>query len=316
MMKYLNEDKKAKILLGLILIVFIIGFNIMEPKFLQMSNITLFFKQLPLLGIIGIGITMVLITGAIDLSIGSIAALSGTLAVYFAVNNYNPIICLLLAIISGVICGAVNGFLVTRFKLQPFILTLGTNLVIRGSLLAVTAGMPISGIPDWFYAISNTHIIGPIYSNTIVFIIIAIIASFLLQKTRFGRYSYAVGSNTEAARLSGIKTKTHIIKVYMIEASFAAIAGILLMSTINSGGPNEANGIDLYGLAAAIIGGAQFSGGVGTISGSIIGVLIIRVIQSGLAILGVNSFTQQAIIGIIIVVAIIIDSLRSNRRKK
>lgn len=316
MKKLLNEKNAQMMVLGIIILILSVVFGTMNPAFASYSNISLFIKQLPLLGMIAIAYVMLLISGNVDLSIGSIAAFAGTLTVWLATLGLNPVIVLTIGILSGVMWGALNGTLISKFALQPFILTMGTNFFIRGILLFITKGQPIGGVPDWIYSLSNTHIIGPIYSNFIMFIIIAIFMSFLLNKTRFGRYTFAVGNNSEAAKLSGIKVNRQVIKVFMIEGAIAAIAGIFLMSLINIGGPNEINGTDLYAMAAAIIGGAQFSGGVGTVSGTILGVIIIKIIENGLAVVGANSFLQQAVIGSIIVIAIVIDSIRSKNSRK
>ncbi len=169
----------------------------------------------------------------------------------------------------------------------------------------------MKGVPDWFYDISNTKLLGGyISSNTVVLIVLIIAFVFIMNRTRFGRQCYAVGSNPEAARLSGIKVDRHLIKVFVFEGMIAAVAGILLMSNLNVGAPSEAAGMDLMALAGAIMGGTWFSGGVGTIGGAIAGILTIRVFQSGLAVMGTNSFLQQAVTGIIIVVAIVIDYFR------
>ena len=209
------------------------------------------------------------------------------------------------------LCGLFNGVLITQFKLEPFILTMGTSYLIRGLILFFTNGIYIKGLPDWFYSLSNTKVgIKLIHSNTVMFILITLIMAYVMKNTRFGRYTYVIGSNKESARLSGINVNKHFVKVYVLEGIFAAIAGILLMSNLNVGAPSEANGLDLFAMAAAIIGGAQFGGGVGTIGGAIVGILTIQVFQSGLAIMGVNTFIQQAVTGTIIVVAVIIDFYR------
>lgn len=316
MKKFASEKNiQMLVLFGIILILGII-FTALNPAFLSYSNISLFTKQLPLLGMLSIAYVMLLISGNVDLSIGAVAAFAGTLTVWLATLGLNPILVLIIGVGSGVIWGALNGTLIAKFALQPFILTMGTNFFIRGILLFITKGQPIGGVPDWIYSLSNTHIIGPMYSNFIMFLVIAIFMSFLLTKTKFGRYTFAIGSNPEAAKLSGIKVNKHIVLVFMIEGAIAALAGIFLMSLINIGGPNEINGTDLYAMAAAIIGGAQFSGGVGTVSGTILGVIIIKIIENGLAVVGANSFLQQAVIGFIIVIAIIADSIRSKSSKK
>lgn len=313
-----NKDKMNELFFKYsvygVLIVLILFFSFYTPVFLSKANISNFARQIPTLGILTVAITMLLITGGMDLSMGSIVAFSGTTSAYFVAQGYGIIISLGIGILSGAIIGGLNGFLITKFKLEPFILTLGTNLAIRGLILFLTNGIYIKGLPDWFYVLSNTKTgIKYIYSNTLCFIFIAILGLFIMKKTRFGRTCYAMGSNKEAARLSGINTNKHFIAVYIIEGILAAIAGILLMSSLNVGAPNEAQGMDLFALAGAIIGGTQFGGGVGTIGGALVGLFTIEVFKNGLAILGINSFMQQAVTGIIIVVAIIVDYFRKHK---
>ena len=212
---------------------------------------------------------------------------------------------------AGGFWGLFNGILITKFKLESFILTMGTSYLVRGLILFFTNGIYIKGVPDWFYNLSNTEVgISIIHTNTIVFFIIIIIMAYLMKNTRFGRYCYVVGSNKEAGRLSGINVNKHVIKVYAIEGVLAAIAGILLMSSINVGAPSEVNGPDLFALAGAIMGGVQFGGGIGTVGGAMVGIFTIQVFQSGLAILGINSFLQQAVTGAVIVLAIVVDFYR------
>ena len=298
-----------------VLAILIAGFAITQPLFLSSANITNFSSQISSVGIITIAITMILITGLVDLSIASVAAFAGTLAVVLAAGGAPPIVVIPVALLSGAFWGVVNGFLITRFKLQPFILTLGTNYVIRGLLLFATNGIFVSGMPDWFHSISNTRLPGGLIStNALVFIILIIIFAYVMKNTRFGRYCYAVGANTEAARLSGINTDLHIIKVYALEGVVASIAGILLMSNLNVGAPSEGMGLDLFALAGAIMGGTRFGGGVGTIGGAIAGIFTIQVFQNGLSLMGVNSFMQDVVTGIIIVLAIVIDFIRTKSK--
>jgi len=300
-----------------VLVVLIISFSLISPSFFTTGNIGNFFRQIPTIGIVTIGLTMVLISGGVDLSIGSIVAFSGTTAAYLATLGINPIIVIFASILVGTFWGFVNGFLITKFNLQPFILTLGTNYLIRGIILFLTNGIYIKGIPDWFYNISNTKIaLNVIYTNTIIFIILVMLAAYLMKGTRFGRYCYAIGSNTEAARLSGIKTDRHFVKVYALEGALAGIAGILLMSSLNVGAPAEAAGLDAFALAAAIIGGTRFGGGIGTIGGAIAGIFAIEIFKSGLAIIGMNTFIQQAVTGLIIIAAVVLDFYRRKKAFK
>ncbi|AGX44605.1 ABC transporter permease [Clostridium saccharobutylicum] len=295
----------------LVLAILVLAFSIASPDFLGAANLSNFLRQIPTVGILTVAITMVIVTGGVDLSIGAIAAFSGCTVTYLAVKGISMPVCLLAGLLIGSLWGLFNGILITKFKLESFILTMGTCYLIRGLILFFTNGIYIKGVPDWFYDISNTEIgISIIHTNTIVFVVIVLVIAYLMKNTRFGRYCYVVGSNKEAGRLSGINVNKHVIKVYVIEGFLAAIAGILLMSSINVGAPSEINGPDLFAMAGAIMGGVQFGGGVGTIGGAMVGIFTIQVFQSGLAILGINSFLQQAVTGAIIVLAIVVDFYR------
>ena len=308
------KEKLANNWVYAVLLTLIISFSVINPMFLSTANIGNFFRQIPTVGIVTIGLTMVLITGGVDLSIGSIVAFTGTAAAYLSTLGWNPIIVVLVSIAIGAFWGFINSFLITKFKLEPFILTLGTNYIIRGLILFVTNGIYVTGVPNWFYNISNTKIaFNVIYTNTIVFIVLVLIAAYVMRNTRFGRYCYAVGSNKEAARLSGIKIDKHFIKVYVLEGALAGIAGILLMSSLNVGAPAEANGLDAFALAAAIIGGTRFGGGIGTIGGAIAGIFTIETFKNGLALLGMNAFIQQSVTGLIIIAAVILDFYRKGK---
>lgn len=295
----------------LVLVVLIITFSIVSPDFLGAANASNFFRQIPTVGILTVALTMVLVTGGVDLSIGAIAAFSGCTVAYLAVKGVSAPIALIGGLVAGGFWGLFNGILITKFKLESFILTMGTTYLVRGLILFFTNGIYIKGVPDWFYNLSNTEVgISIIHTNTVVFFIIIIIIAYLMKNTRFGRYCYVVGSNKEAGRLSGINVNKHIIKVYAIEGVLAAIAGILLMSSINVGAPSEVSGPDLFALAGAIMGGVQFGGGIGTVGGAMVGIFTIQVFQSGLAILGINSFLQQAVTGAVIILAIVVDFYR------
>ncbi|MBE6051395.1 MAG: ABC transporter permease [Clostridium sp.] len=311
------KDIATKYSIYLVLVVLVVGFTILSPDFLGTANISNFFKQIPTVGILTVIYAMILITGNVDLSMGANAAFSGCVAVYLSVQGLNPVICIGAALLVGAAWGLLNGFLITKFKLDSFILTLGTCYLIRGIILFLTNGIYIKGIPNWLYKISNVEVgTSLIHSNTVVFIVIFIIFAYVMKNTRYGRYCYAIGSNKEASRLSGINVNKHIIKVFIIEGTLAAIAGILLMSNINVGAPSEINGPELYAMAGSIMGGVAFGGGIGTIGGAMVGIFTIQVFQNGLSILGVNSFIQQAVTGAIIIIAIVVDYYRRGGFKK
>jgi len=318
----LREKLKGKVRFSIldysiyiVLIALIIFFTFASNVFLSPANIGNFFSQIPAVGILTLALTMVLITGCVDLSIASNLAFSGTIAVMMASNGVPAIVVLLVTLAAGAFWGFVNGFFITKFNLAPFILTLGTSYIIRGLILFFTNGVNVAGAPDWFFRISNTRFMGATFSsNTVIFVILIFVFAFIMKKTRFGRYCYAVGTNKEAARLSGIKTDWHVIKVYMLAGLMAALAGMLVMSNLNVGAPSEGVGMDLIALAAAIIGGSKFGGGVGTMGGSVAGVFTIQIFSNGLAILGVNTFMQGVVTGLIIVAAVTLDYFRINQR--
>jgi len=314
----LKEKFKFSILdysIYVVLIGLIVYFSLASSVFLSPANIGNFFSQIPAVGILTLALTMVLITGCVDLSIASNLAFSGTIAVMMSSSGVPAFIVIPVTLVAGALWGLVNGFFITKFKIAPFILTLGTSYIIRGLILFMTNGVNVAGAPEWFFRLSNTRFFGGIFSsNTVVFVILIFIFSFIMKKTRFGRYCYAVGTNTEAARLSGIKTDLHVIKVYMLAGSMAALAGMLVMSNLNVGAPSEGVGMDLIALAATIIGGSKFGGGIGTIGGAVAGVFTIQIFSNGLAILGVNTFLQGVVTGLIIVAAVTLDYFRRNQK--
>jgi ribose/xylose/arabinose/galactoside ABC-type transport system permease subunit len=298
----------------IVLACLVVIFSIISPTFLSQANIGNFFRQIPTVGIVTAGITMLIITGKVDLSAGSIAAFAGTAAAFLAIKGFSAPVVIGVAVLFGAAFGFINGFLITKFALDSFILTLGTDYMIRGMILFFTNGIYVKGVPEWFYNLSNTKVGSDfIFTNTLVFVVVVILLGYVMQNTRFGRYCYAVGSNPEAARLSGININQHLIKAFIIEGILAAVAGVLLMSNLNVGAPSEATGVGLFALAAAIIGGAAFSGGVGSMAGAVVGIFTLEVFRNGLAILGLNSFIQQAVTGGIIIVAVVIDYYRRTR---
>lgn len=305
------KDLLVKYSLYIVLIALVLAFSILNPDFLGIANLSNFFRQIPTVGILTVAYAMLLITGNVDLSMGANAAFSGCVGVYLAVNGINPVICILAALVVGAAWGLLNGVLLSKFKLNSFILTLGTCYLIRGIILFLTNGIYIKGLPMWFYKISNVEVGTPlIHTNTIVFVAILLIMAYVMKNTKYGRYCYAIGSNKEASRLSGISVDKHIIKVFILEGVLSAIAGILLMSNINVGAPSEINGPELYAMAGSIMGGVAFDGGIGTVGGAMVGIFTIQIFQNGLSILGVNSFIQQAVTGAIIILAIVVDFFR------
>lgn len=282
--------------------------SILSPHFLTVPNLTNIVKQVSINGILAIGATCVLLSGGIDLSPGSIVALSGVVAATFSHPGEFPIFVPILAGLAvGASVGAVNGLVTAKGKIPPFIVTLGMWTAARGAALVFTDGRPVIDVSDEYRFIGGGYILGVpilIYFLVVVFII----AYFVLNNTVFGRRVYAIGGNETAAKVSGINVDRVKIAVYAIAGLLSGLGGILLSSRILSGSPVAGQGYELDAIAAAVIGGTSTSGGVGKLYGTIVGALIIGVMNNGLDLLNVSSYYQQIVKGVIIVLAVYIDA--------
>ena len=316
----------------LIFIAMFVAMTFLTDAFLQPRNLFNVVRQISVVGLIAIGVTMVIITTGIDLSSGSVLALAAVFAASFAQQpgwhdaKYPGlavplIVPIVVALAIGVLCGAINGGLIARFKIPPFIATLGMMTVARGFAL-IYSNRPVSGLTDTYNFIGQGEIfkVIPIPGQPplglpipiIILALVAIGAHIMLNHTRFGRHIYAIGGNEQAALISGLNVGRIKIGVYSIAGLLAGLAGLVLSSRIGSGQPGLGVGYELDAIASAVIGGTSLSGGVGTIWGTIIGALIIGVLNNGLDLLNVSAYWQTIIKGSIIVVAVIIDE-RKNR---
>jgi ribose transport system permease protein len=289
--------------------------GIATPYFFTVGNILNVGVQASVNGVLAIGMLIVIIIGGIDLSIGANLALSGIFAAYLMKSGMPILLALLISVVSGFMLGFVNGFIVTKMKLPPFITTLGTTGVFRGFALIITNGLPVSQLPENLRIIGQGKLLGipiPIVITTIVMIIFYVV----LNHTTYGRFLYAIGSNYEATRLSGIKVQKFIIITYMIEGALAAVAGIILLGRLAVAQPTAATGYELNAIAAAVIGGASFSGGSGSVIGAIIGALIMAILSNGFTLLGFNAFFQQMAIGFVVIFAVYADILQRGMGKK
>ncbi|MFD2572702.1 ABC transporter permease [Spirosoma soli] len=298
---------KAGIFVAFILIC--VALSLITPRFLTVSNLTIIVTQVSINALLAFGVTFVIITGGIDLSLGSMVAVTGVVAALFAhPDTYPVIVPVLIGLLSGLLFGAFNGFVITRSKVPPFIVTLGTMTIGRGLALILSKGRPISNLSDSFNFIGGGQLQG--IPMPIIILIVAFVAcSVVLRKTVLGRYMYAVGGNEQAAKASGINLSKVKLTVYTMSGGLAALAGIVLTSRITTGQPNAGAGFELDAIAAAIIGGTSTSGGTGTITGTLIGALLIGVISNGLDLLNVTSYYQQVVMGIIIIGAVVLDSM-------
>jgi ribose transport system permease protein len=310
--EYLSDAVSQLAAGGALLVVFIY-LSIASDRFLTSDNLFNVGQQTAVTAIIAIGMTLVIITAGIDLSVGAVAALSGVVGVKLMVElGLPPNVAIAVGVIVGALAGLVNGLLVTITQLAPFIATLGMMSVARGLTLIVTGAAAVFGAPDNFRLLGQGEI-GPVPIPVIALVVVAILGHLVLTRTRLGRYSYAIGSNPEAARLSGIPVKRYLTAVYVIAGGLAGFGGMMAASRVNSGQPNFGIGLELDVIAAAVIGGASLFGGRGTVVGTLIGGFLIALIRNGSVLLNVNTFYQSVIIGVIIWLAVIFDQYRRRR---
>ena len=287
-----------------------------EPLFLSADNLAGVARQTAVITVMAMGMTMVMISGGIDLSVGSLMSLAGVCGALFMSGKPStfPIILtgLLICIATGLTGGFINGLAVTRLKIPPFIVTLGALGIYRGIALLITGGNGVVSLPEGFGKLAAGTIF-KIPVPLLIVIAIALIIHFLLSSTRLGRYCYAIGSNLEAARYAGIKVAQYQISFYSILGILTGLAGALVASRLLNGVPTEGEGIELNVIAAVVIGGGSLSGGQGTVVGTIIGSLIMGVLANGANLLGISPFIQKIVIGTVIVMAVTFDEFQ--RRK-
>jgi len=301
-----NLFKDLGPLIGLLAITIIL--SVMNANFLTLNNILNVLRQVSINALIAFGMTFVILTGGIDLSVGSILALAGALTGGILASGFNPILGVLIGLIFGAVLGAVNGLIISKGKVAPFIATLATMTIYRGFTLVYTDGRPITGFSDSeFFKFLGRGYFFSIPIPVILMLIAYAILLFTLRKTVFGRQVYAIGGNEEASILSGLKVDRVKIWVYSLTGALSALAGIILTSRLNSAQPTAGSAYELDAIAAVVLGGTSLSGGKGRIFGTLIGALIIGVLNNGLNLLGVPSFYQQVVKGGVILLAVVLD---------
>jgi ribose transport system permease protein len=299
--------------------VLFIVFSITAKNFFTMRSVLSLALQTSAITIMGIGETFAILTAGIDLSIGSVIALSGTVAVMAAIAGAPIWLSIIIGLLVGVVTGFLNGLMITKLKLPPFIATLGMMMVARGVALTITNANAWPA-PETFGELGNGTIFGTgpqfpgISYPVLIMIAVAIIFSFILSKTRLGRYTYAVGSNEEAARRAGIKVNQVKNITYIFSGLLAALVGVILASRMTTSQPNSAIGYEMNAIAAAVIGGTSLMGGVGTVGGTVIGSFIIGILTVGLTMQGANYFMQQIVIGLVVIGAVTLDQLRARQK--
>ncbi|MCF1432521.1 ABC transporter permease [Agrobacterium vitis] len=311
------------------LVVLAAVFALTSNAFLSVNNGMTIALQVTSIAFLGIGATYVIITGGIDLSVGSVLALAGVVAALAVKELGAPVwIGMVLGVLTGTACGVINGLVITRLKLPPFIATLGMMLIARGVALQITGARAVSGLGESFGVLGNGSLLRfesiddqgfPVVSfpgipyPVVLMVVIAVAAAFVLNRTVLGRHIYATGSNADAAQLSGVNVARVTAFTYIVSGTLAGLTGCVLMSRLVTAQPNEGVAYELDAIASAVIGGTSLIGGVGTISGTFIGAFVIGILRNGLNMNGVSAFTQQIIIGLVILGTVWIDQIRNRK---
>ncbi len=290
----------------LILLVICVFATILSPSFLSVTNLFNVFKQITVAGIVGCGMTFVILTGGIDLSVGSILGLSGVLASGVLASTGNTAAAVAVSLVVGVACGAVNGFFVSVCGIPPFISTLGMMTLLRGVILVYTKGSPIPIKSDAYKFFGKGSIAG-IPVPVIILIIVFLLAHYILTQTSYGRSVYAVGGNREAARLSGIRVKTSEFLVYTLNGLMCGMAGLILTARLGSAQSTSGTGIEMDAIAAVILGGTSLSGGVGFVLPTVVGAMIMVIIDNILTLMNVNPHATNIVKGAVILIAVLVD---------
>jgi ribose/xylose/arabinose/galactoside ABC-type transport system permease subunit len=286
----------------------------LSPHFLTVSNLLNVLEQTSINAIVAVGMTFVIVSGGIDLSVGSVLALAGVVLASALAAGAPVSVAIGIALVVGSACGIVNGLLVTFGRLPPFIVTLGMMSVARGAALMWAEGRPISGFSETFRAIATERVL-MVPAPVVITAVIYLGAHFVLARTVFGRAAYAIGGNEEASRLSGVAVAFHKTLIYGVSGLMSGAAAILLTARLNSAQPTAGTMYELDAIAATVIGGTSLLGGEGTLAGALIGALIMGVLRNGLNLLNVSSFFQQVVIGLVIIGAVLVDTMLKRRRR-
>lgn len=306
-------SREASLIFAIIMMVII--FSAIEPIYLSGGNLLDIFDQTVINGLLAIGITYAIITGGIDLSIGSIFAVVIVITGDLLVRGMNPVLAITIGIALGFVLGVVNGLLITKLKLQPFIATLGTMSAYRGIAYIYTGGWPVLDIPDNFRSMLAGDVVKDVPVSVIILIAFTIVSHIVLKYTKLGTYIFAIGGNEEATKLSGVNVDRTKILTYALCGVGAALAGMILLARLGSGEPATGQGYELNAIAAAAIGGASLAGGKGNMIATLLGAILLSALKVGLVVVGVDSFWQYIATGAIIVVAAYSEVIQDKFKK-
>lgn len=308
-------QRLQKLLPFLTLVVLAIALTIATPNFLTQSNLASVARQTAVINIMALGMTLVIITAGIDLSIGSILALAGLLGATAMKDGHSIPYAIIVGLLVGLVCGLLNGLGVALLKINPFIVTLGTMGIFRGVALVISNGLPVHQVPPGFAFLGGGNILGV---PVVVYILLgcAVLMHFVLENTKLGRYAFAIGSNPAAAYYAGVPIKFHLTMVYAILGVLSGLAGMIEASRLMIGQPTAGVGYELEAIAAVVIGGGSLTGGEGSVLGTLIGAFVMGLLSNGSDLLGISPYWQQAIIGAVIIAAVGFDELRKRRMTK
>jgi ribose transport system permease protein len=281
--------------------------SVLTPHFFTVTNLLNVAQQTVINALIAVGLTYVIISGGIDLSVGSILAFAGVVMAHTLRLGWPLPLAILAGVGVGAGCGLINGLLISYGRLPPFIATLGMMSVARGGALLATDGRPVSGFNESFRWLATGEIAG-VPVPVVIMVLVYAVAHLVLQRTKFGRYTYAIGGNEEASLLSGVPVRLYKIGIYAVCGALAALSSVLLTARLNSAQPIAGLSYELDAIAATVIGGTSLMGGQGSVIGTLIGALIMGVLRNGLNLLGVSSFIQQVVIGLVIIAAVLLDT--------
>jgi ribose transport system permease protein len=294
------------------LIILFVALAIASPHFLTNTNLSSVVRQTAVINIMSLGMTLIIITGGIDLSVGAILAMGGLLGTMAMEKGLSIPAGVLIGVLTGLVCGLGNGLLITQLRIAPFIVTLGTLGIIRGTTLIISNGLPVHKIPPGFSFLGEGNFLGVPFVLWIL-VVCALLTHVTLEHTRLGRYAFAIGSNPEAAVYAGIPVKFHTTAVYAIGGMLTGLAGMIEASRLMTGQPTAGQGYELQAIAAVVIGGGSLRGGEGTVVGTLVGAFIMGLLSNGSDLLGVSPYLQQALIGVVIILAVMVDELRKRR---
>jgi ribose transport system permease protein len=308
----MNARLTQKLLPFLSLIVLFIALSIASPYFLTANNLASVARQTAVFNTMALGMTIVIVSGGIDLSVGSILGLSGLIGTMALERGYPIPVGILIGLLAGTLCGFANGLMVTSLRIPPFVVTLGTLGIFRGLALIFSNGLPVHRIPPGFSFLGEGNLLGIPFVVWLL-VICAVAVHVLLEHTRLGRYAFAIGSNRMAAVYAGIPVNFHVTAVYAIGGALTGLAGMIEASRLMTGQPTAGLGYELQAIAAVVIGGGSLNGGEGSVVGTLIGAFIMGLLSNGADLLNISNYWQQVIIGSVIILAVTLDEIRKRR---